>query len=128
MSTNNSNTNALTMLVGAVAGIVTVASSSGQHDLSDTAIGVVIAVLMWPLIKTKKTEHTRKLVSVVSGLCILLLVGVVVDIIFSKTPFHISHFVVWALASIVIYIALPSIEKKHNKAAQVGQPPSSAAS
>ena len=113
MSTNNSN--ALTMLVGAVAGVITVATSSGPHDLSDTAIGIVIGFLIWPLIKSKKSQHTRALVSAISGLCALLIVGFIVDAVLCETPFNVSHFIVWAVASCTIYLLSPAIENKHNK-------------
>lgn len=113
MSTNNSD--ALTMLVGAVAGMITVAASSGLHDFSDTMIGIVIGLLMWPLIKSKKSRYTRVLVSAISGLSILLIVGVIVDAILGKTCFHVSHFLVWLAASVILYFLLPAIEREYNK-------------
>jgi hypothetical protein len=45
MNQQQNNSNALTLLAGAVAGIVTVATSSGLNDFSDSAIGLVLSIL-----------------------------------------------------------------------------------
>lgn len=111
MNKNNSN-NAYTLIAAALAATVTVAASSGPHDLSDTAVGIVIGFLIYPLLRTQKTDYWRKAVSVVAGLVVLLIFGVLVDLTFGKTQYHLSHFLLWLSGTLCIYFLAPVVEKK----------------
>jgi hypothetical protein len=58
------------------------------------------------------------MVSVVGGLCVLLVFGVFVDAFLGKTTLYYSHFLVWALGSLGLYHYIPVIEKKQNNTKQ----------
>jgi hypothetical protein len=64
-------------------------------------------------LKAPKSAYWKYLVSVVTGLCILLILGVAVD--FYPTKLNWGHFIIWLVGSFLTYYKIPSIENKHNK-------------
>lgn len=109
--------NRLTLIFGALAGAVTVTTSSDPFDLTDTIIGIILLTLMLPVSKWKNT-YERIIISMLAGLNIFLILGVAVDYLkLSEDRFEIGYFLVWLFSSTVSFFFL-KVQKFNNERAQ----------
>lgn len=96
------------LLATAIAGAVTVSSSSGYFDFTDTAIGIILFLIVWPSFSILNTIYEKVLTSTVMGLCLLLIFGVCVEIcgphIWPSSKHQSLHFLVWLIASILCFV------------------------
>lgn len=119
MKDTNLTSNELSLIGVSVAGAVSVAASGGEFDLTDTAVGILLLFMLYPVIVSEKTPHIRKIISLASGMCLLLVFGFLVEIfgprIFKESKYQFIHFIFWISSSIVSFFVIKKLEKKHNK-------------
>ncbi|NVK21162.1 MAG: hypothetical protein HWD86_01470 [Kangiellaceae bacterium] len=103
-------------VAAAIAGIISIAAVDTQFDLTDTAIGIILLLMMWPTFSLKKTLYLRLLVAVTIGMCLLLIFGVALEHFNSVYQLHwphqAAHFLIWLLCSLLAFMLLHSKDKK----------------
>ena len=102
----------------AIASVIAVTTSSGGFDLLDTISGIILLFVLWPFLRKPKSNYFRGLISIVTGLCLLLVVGVAIEIlrtkIFPHAKYQILPFVFWILLSLVLLLVIPSLKKNED--------------
>ena len=120
MKESELSNNNLSLMGVSVAGAVSVATTSGSFDLTDTAVGIILFLMLWPLLFAAKSVYLKVLISTSSGMCLLLTLGVLVEIfqpyIYPESKHQVLHFTFWVLASILSLIFVTVVEKKQNNA------------
>ncbi len=103
-------------IAAAIAGVVSVAAVDDVFDLTDSAIGFILLMMMWPTFFIQKTLYLRVMIATVTGMCLLLMFGFSIEIIKQhyqlNTEHQILHFLTWLLFSIASFTFLHSGDKK----------------
>jgi hypothetical protein len=119
MKETNLTNNELSLIGVSVAGAVSVAASGGKFDLTDTAVGILLLFMLYPVIVSKKSSNIRKIISLASGMCLLLVFGFLVEIfgpkIWKESKYQLFHFIFWIISSFASFLVIKKLEKQHNK-------------
>ena len=104
-------------LIGvAIAGAIAVTTSGGQFDMIDTIVGIILLFLLRPFLFEPKSEYLRWLVSLITGLSSLLVVGVTIEVwgvvICPNSKYQMLHFLFWVVASFISLAVISIFEKK----------------
>ncbi len=106
----------IALLGVSVGGAISVAAAEGQFGLTDTAVGILLFLMLAPLLSTAKSGYSRVLISAASGMCLLLVFGFLFEIlesrIYPETKHQLFHFIFWVVASILSFIFMNVFEKK----------------
>ena len=100
----------------AIGGVISIAAAESKFDLTDSAIGIILLLMMLPVFSVKKTLYIQTLISLVTGMCLLLVFGVLVEfvhhLIAIKGEHQLIHFCIWLISSLVVFIFLHMKDKK----------------